>query len=514
MPSTYPYSLESALADEVENVLGGLDPSPSRGRLSNSISNQTYRSLSRGRTASVYDEVPKEYSASRGRKDTNLKWSILKHDPSERIIGANDGNSNSKKNISIEQSDEEQISDTDKEFEYNDGDAILPNYVSFFPNDYSNSNQVKTPSQSLFQTQAFSKLSNEDMLSNALSNNKPVVKTSLDKVKEAMNYGDNIATLEAIENARQTDSPIPKDLEEKFGSLNLSLPNEKTKNEKLKPYTLYKKSITDPMNSLIKDDDFQVPYTLDSDHKSDKHIIEALNENIKISEINSNLENSRCIRTITRGDFFNKISIYKKPKTFLLCMDFSPESKYALEWTIGTVLVDGGVLLILYVIEDNKFISPDNNINNINNTNTNDSSNSNNDNTNNNNTIGEEQLKEIKEQETARINGVRNLSEDALSLIKSTKLQVHIVVEAIHHPIPRHLVMEVIDHIQPTLVIVGSRGKQAIKGVTLGSLSNYLVNNSSVPIMVVRRKVKRVTKKKTTSNNIEHVQSLKLAKVD
>ena len=37
---------------------------------------------------------------------------------------------------------------------------------------------------------------------------------------------------------------------------------------------------------------------------------------------------------------------------FLLCMDFSPESIFALEWSLGTVLVDGSVLFIVCVIED------------------------------------------------------------------------------------------------------------------------------------------------------------------
>ena len=57
--------------------------------------------------------------------------------------------------------------------------------------------------------------------------------------------------------------------------------------------------------------------------------------------------------------------------------------------------------------------------------------------------------------------------QQVLNLLKLTKLQIHIVIEIIHHPIPRHLILEFIDNLQPTLVIVGSKGQSAIKGVLL-----------------------------------------------
>jgi hypothetical protein len=47
-----------------------------------------------------------------------------------------------------------------------------------------------------------------------------------------------------------------------------------------------------------------------------------------------------------------------------------------------------------------------------------------------------------------------------------------------------------IDFLSPTLVILGSRGRSAIKGVLLGSFSNYLVTKSSVPVMVARKKLR------------------------
>jgi hypothetical protein len=48
-----------------------------------------------------------------------------------------------------------------------------------------------------------------------------------------------------------------------------------------------------------------------------------------------------------------------------------------------------------------------------------------------------------------------------------------------------------IDELEPTLCVVGTRGRSSLKGVLLGSFSNYLVTKSSVPVMVARRRMKK-----------------------
>lgn len=55
--------------------------------------------------------------------------------------------------------------------------------------------------------------------------------------------------------------------------------------------------------------------------------------------------------------------------------------------------------------------------------------------------------------------------------------------------------MAVIDHVMPTMVILGSRGRSALKGVLLGSFSNYIVEHSAVPVMVARRKLHKTKHK-------------------
>jgi hypothetical protein len=63
------------------------------------------------------------------------------------------------------------------------------------------------------------------------------------------------------------------------------------------------------------------------------------------------------------------------------------------------------------------------------------------------------------------------------------------------HPFTPRLTHSQIDELDPTLVVLGSRGRSALKGVLLGSFSNYLLSKSSVPVMVARKKLKKHVKK-------------------
>lgn len=84
-----------------------------------------------------------------------------------------------------------------------------------------------------------------------------------------------------------------------------------------------------------------------------------------------------------------------------------------------------------------------------------------------------------------------------------------------------------IDELEPTLCVVGTRGRSSLKGVLLGSFSNYLVTKSSVPVMVARKKLKkarsqvrvsstkiRLTNNLTTSNYPTKRRSLTQARID
>ena len=197
----------------------------------------------------------------------------------------------------------------------------------------------------------------------------------------------------------------------------------------------------------------------------------------------------RCIRTIYRGDFD---SIQKDAKDhnrrvrkYVVATDLSDEAAHALEWTIGTVLRDGDTLLAIYCVDEELGIAP------------NDGS-------------ADDQTKEQVaaiasstratlstpiltatnhpsplghgfkldspsasaspmgrergKAEQERYRAVQDITDRLTKLLRKTKLQVKVVVEVIHCKSPKHLITEVIDLVNPTLVILGSRGRSALKG--------------------------------------------------
>ena len=79
---------------------------------------------------------------------------------------------------------------------------------------------------------------------------------------------------------------------------------------------------------------------------------------------------------------------------------------------------------------------------------------------------------------------VLQLSREATALLERTRLHVRVQCQAIHAKNARHMLIDLIDYFQPTLVLVGSRGLGKLKGTILGSMSHYLIQKSSAPVMV------------------------------
>ncbi|CAI5759198.1 unnamed protein product [Candida verbasci] len=447
------------------------------------------QSMSRGRSPGVGGGQGHSRSSSLSNDDYS-KWSIINHDPSERLKKDNAENFDDWEN---EISEEEHISDddTNEKFQYDDTGNILPNYAC--------------------QDEKI------DEISSILENSNLNDQTTIKRLEELT------ASERAFAAAKKAGSKLDQDLLNKlvndkqkltgqdYLNLNKSDQDALARRQKLDNYQAYRKKIIDQEkynnnNNNIQhnndslsptrgdeeksssNEEFMVPYTSAVEDKLDSEFASELNETIKEGEIDSNKPHSRVIQTITRGSFFQLINPKIKPKMFLVCMDFSPESIFALEWSLGTVLVDGSVLFIICVIEDNDT---------------------------NHHLKGNTQNENAREQ--TRLKMLNKAKQQVLNLLKLTKLQIHIVIEIIHHPIPRHLILEFIDNLQPTLVVVGSKGQSAIKGVLLGSLSNYLVTKSTVPVMVVREKLKKINRFKSGSsvfsNNIKPL-TLSEARID
>ncbi|KAK9375323.1 uncharacterized protein V1513DRAFT_443492 [Lipomyces chichibuensis] len=256
----------------------------------------------------------------------------------------------------------------------------------------------------------------------------------------------------------------------------------------------YKRHLIHPKTAfdLVEDatSSFNSPYTSDNEEAID--IQKAVNLPIKVSDIEANSDAGRVLRTITRGDYetISKDPMLKK-RSYIVATDSSAESMYALEWTIGTILRDGNLMYAVFAIEEPEDTTTP--------------------------TADESAAASALEKE--RITAAKEITSVIVKLLKKTRLQVECVVEVMHCKSPKHLLCDVIDYLSPTMVILGSRGRSALKGVLLGSFSNYLVTKSSVPVMVARKKLKkskhhRGAMPKFSNNLREGVTSLSLAKVD
>ncbi|KKY16988.1 putative universal stress protein family domain protein [Phaeomoniella chlamydospora] len=275
---------------------------------------------------------------------------------------------------------------------------------------------------------------------------------------------------------------------------------------------------------------------------------------INMSHVDTTVSN-RAIRTILRGDFATMEQEaeegLRRQRLYLVATDLSDEAVYALEWTIGTILRDGDTLFAIYAQEEepgtgkagdndqhygegtkvaHEAVSTMTTLTEKARTNP---------------VINPSPLvphgylpatdagsratsvdsRHVGKTDSERLQAIESISQTCVRLLRKTRLQVRVAIEVIHCKSPKHLLTEAIDTLSPTLVILGSRGRSALKGVLLGSFSNYLVTKSSVPVMVARKKLRKHAKYKPgvagsglrLSNNLltqKRVRGLASAKID
>lgn len=245
---------------------------------------------------------------------------------------------------------------------------------------------------------------------------------------------------------------------------------------------------------------------MDSDEEADfRDIKRAQNLSFTMTNILSNNEAHRAVRIIYRGEY-NKIAQtadeeHRRLRKYLVATDLSDESTHALEWAIGTVLRDGDTLVAIYCVDEETGIyssgadgagatggtggvpnDPKAMKEQASALNTIASSKSapgsllqlmGGDSANNTprgspappstSTRGGGNG-EMNKAEEERQRAVRDITDRVLRLLRKTQLQVRVVVEVIHCKSPKHLMTEVIDLVSPTLVVIGSRGRSALKG--------------------------------------------------
>ncbi|TQV97537.1 hypothetical protein V2A60_006711 [Cordyceps javanica] len=290
---------------------------------------------------------------------------------------------------------------------------------------------------------------------------------------------------------------------------------------------------------------------IDSDEEADVDDIKRAQKlSFTMTNVLHNAEAHRSIRIIYRGEY-HKITQtaedeHRRLRKYLVATDLSDESTHALEWAIGTVIRDGDTLIAIYCVDEETGVTgegvqvPDDPaamkeqaaaINTVTNNKVtpaplspvtefkklhrrDDSS----------GTTGSSPAPAARSERTKaeeeRERAIQGMTEKILRLLRKTKLQVRVIVEVLHCKNPRHLITEVIDLVNPTLVVIGSRGRSALKGVILGSFSNYLVTKSSVPVMVARKRLRKQSKYKQKAirqvNNLSNpaARSLASAKID
>lgn len=207
---------------------------------------------------------------------------------------------------------------------------------------------------------------------------------------------------------------------------------------------------------------------------------------VHMTTITSTPATKRSVRTIYRGDFAKMQQEahdnQRRVRKYLVATDLSDEAAHALEWTIGTVLRDGDTLLAIYCVDEELGIASADG-------------------------SAEDQLKDQAtavaaaakasapalnaapassplanalrlddnasaspmgrdrgRAEQERYRAVQDITDRVSKLLRKTKLQVKVVIEVLQCKSPKHLITEVIDYLNPTLVILGSRGRSALKG--------------------------------------------------
>lgn len=213
---------------------------------------------------------------------------------------------------------------------------------------------------------------------------------------------------------------------------------------------------------------------MDSDAEADMSDIKrAQRLSFSISQIMNTPESQRTIQIITRGEYSKLVQEaedeHRKPRKYLVATDLSDESTHALEWAIGTVLRDGDTLVAIYCVDEESGIYPD------------ESSSVPDENKSTHAIASAPLLPQVSESSAAgaspgssgrerskaeeeRFRAVHEIGEKVTKLIRKTRLQVQVIVEVLHCKNPKHLITEVIDLVNPTLVILGSRGRSALKG--------------------------------------------------
>ncbi|KAJ7299833.1 hypothetical protein O6H91_21G065400 [Diphasiastrum complanatum] len=149
-----------------------------------------------------------------------------------------------------------------------------------------------------------------------------------------------------------------------------------------------------------------------------------------------------------------------------VAMDFSPSSKYALNWAIDNIAREGDSLFVVMVARKNPEVEDahlwmDSGSPLI-------------------------PLCELDEASLMKKYGVTPDAEVLSALDLAAREKKLVVVGKVYYGDPRDKICDAVVEIPLDCVIMGSRGLGTLKRALLGSVSNYVVNNAPCPVTVVK----------------------------
>ncbi|CAK7221823.1 hypothetical protein SCUCBS95973_004630 [Sporothrix curviconia] len=282
-----------------------------------------------------------------------------------------------------------------------------------------------------------------------------------------------------------------------------------TSGDKVKPT----KAGVHPANSFDVSSRSESRTPWDSDDEAEyTDIKRAQKLTLSMTPIMSTPATQRSIRIIYRGEFAKvqkevTDDEHRTVRKYLVATDLSDESTHALEWAIGTVLRDGDTLVAIYCVDEETGIPgggdgqdepkttheqaqavsatasgrlPE--LNSLSTLATATASSTalsvaatpissrpslvlrNSDGSTRGTGASASPAPQRSKVEEDRHRAVQDITDRIARLLRKTRLQVRVIVEVLHCKNPRHLLTEVIDLVDPTLVILGSRGRSALKG--------------------------------------------------
>ncbi|PIA61073.1 hypothetical protein AQUCO_00300531v1 [Aquilegia coerulea] len=151
-----------------------------------------------------------------------------------------------------------------------------------------------------------------------------------------------------------------------------------------------------------------------------------------------------------------------------VAVDFSACSKQALKWAVDNVARDGDHLILIYVHPEGYYETGEMQLW---------------------ETVAFLPLSEISDSEITKKYGV-NPDPETLDIINTVATQKQIVVVMkIYWGDPREKILEAIDKIPLSCLVIGNRGLGKLKRAFMGSVSNHIVNNAACPVTVVKKVV-------------------------